>query len=118
MKTIIFILAVFISFNVNAAVSWTVQADGVLANSSGSVAIKIGGIPSSPNPAGSTWESCKHNLVYFHRSADGTRVDDLALNRMLSVASAAAALKHGVRLAIERDDKGYCLTQQIYDLGK
>ncbi|MCH9692340.1 MAG: hypothetical protein K0U59_09835 [Gammaproteobacteria bacterium] len=105
--------------NMSPAVFWTVKAEsGVLASASGSAYIGIGGsIPSGPNPAGTEWQKCKSNIIYFHKKADGTVIDDKYVNRMLSVALTAFKTGSKLRVAIDRDESGRCYTSQVFDQG-
>ncbi len=105
--------------NTSAPVYWTVKAEGgVFASANGTAYINISGyVPSGPNPAGTKWQECKSKIIYFYRKADGTAIDDIYVNRMLSVALTAFKTGSKIRVAIDRSESGRCYTSQIFDQG-
>lgn len=120
MKTItLFMLTLMLSFFTHSATYWTVKAEnGIMATSSGRLAINLGRyIPTGPNPSGTAWEECYQNWIYFNKRADGTLVEEAFADRMYSTALAAYKTDSHIRVSIDRDSGGRCYTTQIYDIG-
>ena len=102
----------------NASVFWTVQAKGIMTKFDGTAVINISdNMPTSPNPSGTEWITCKDNWIYFHKAADGTIVEDKYVDRMLSVALSAIKSGTHLRISVDRDSNNRCYTNQMYDLG-
>lgn len=118
-KVVTVIASTIFSASANAAVYWTVKADnGIYSTSAGTAAINIGNyIPTGPNPAGTVWEECSNNWIYFHKKADGTLIEEKYVDRMLSIALAAYKTNSNIRVGIDRDASGKCYTSQIFDQG-
>lgn len=97
---------------------WTVKAKGIHTTTSGTSAIFIGGYkPTGPNPADTVWEGCHQNFIYFHQRADGEKVDEQYVDRMLSIALAAFKTDSYIRVGINRSESGRCYTSQVFNQG-
>ena len=107
------------SASVNAAEYWTAYIKGVHTTTNGTVAVNIGSTqtPFGPNPAGSVWESCSGNWIYFHTDASGNAIKEVYIDRMLSTAISAFKTGTKVRFSISRSSSGKCYTGQIFDQG-
>ena len=97
---------------------WTATADGIYSTADGTTAINLNNtIPDSPNPAGTVWEPCRDNWIYFHQYEDGTAIDSEHINRMLSIALSAVKTYSRIRIGITRSESNRCYTSQIFDVG-
>lgn len=101
------------------SVYWTVKAEGgVIGTQSGSLGINIKNHqPTGPNPAGTVWESCYQNWIYFHTNEKHEAVDEKHVDRMFAIALAAQKTGNAIRVNVLRDEMGKCYTTQVYDLG-
>ena len=93
---------------------WTAKIKGVQTSVAGAVAVFVPDSPVSPNPKEASWQGCDGNFIYFHQDANGKAINADAINRMLSVATAAWVAEKSVRLGITRDSRGKCYTAQIF----
>ena len=109
----------WISSEASAAVYWTVEIKGIVSTNAGLVEINIEDqVPSSPNPSGTDWISCKNNWIVLSKMVDGTAVEGQYVSQMLSVALGAFKTNSKIRVSIDRDSSNNCYTSQIFDLGK
>ena len=122
MKKLTLITTLVLSQSVNAHIYWTVKPTGIIATTSGTLAVDIGkNIPTPPNPKGTEWVPCKNTFISFHKNADGSAFSSDSLtnhkiqDRMLSIALAAVKTKSDLRVAIKRDTNNTCYTTQIFD---
>lgn len=119
MTKFIIAASMLLSVSAHAGVYWTTKINGgVHATAGGTVAINIGNYtPTGPNPSNTVWQECKNNWVYLNKKADGTRIEDKYIERMLAIAISAYKTDSRVRLSITRDEAGKCYSSQIYDQG-
>jgi hypothetical protein len=116
---VLFSLLLSLPSTANESSTWSVLAsNGIMATSSGTLAINIGSVkePVSLSPS-KKWEPCASNWIYFHKALDGSNPSVKQLNRMLSIALAAQKTGNRIKVEIMRSSTNRCYTSEISDLG-